>query len=486
MGTIFYLLVLLAVGVYIIAVGPFLRIKSFTFYVVTFGSLVFTTGTGVFVTNVTSPFMVLESFPALGAMNVAIFSYFYSGFKYGVGLAYEGAPLFVFGQTAFAIWEAFDYGKEDGPVRTSYGLATAMLVLTVLWIIHSVSYRLYGYRVDWRLEKRHPLSAAKIDQQDPRFHLGAAQGHPTWRTPFGQSSSVVMTALAWSIVRFVEQDLALQQCRPDWVFYTMLYGSPVLITLTILWNIFSGTRCRKITGLLGQSDGKDESNPSLIERMKRLYSWLMGQSDQVYSNNAGGSSTQIHYTNFSKYPGYISYKYFKDSNLRFARSGIKQCYVLEEYIQAAALQGMERNSLFVEEVPSSRLTKSHKCIGFFAWFLAQIGLIISAPAFFSLMVLTELIGILLEAHRIFKRLVETNVTNEDRDSAAKVIEQCFVGKQLEDSPRGWSNITDNVLTNVSAQTSTNLHTLLDNTGPAELYNMLFLIRNKKTQPDVQL
>nr|PNR63337.1 hypothetical protein PHYPA_001762 [Physcomitrium patens] len=291
-------------------------------------------------------------------MNVAVFSYFNAGFKYGVGLAYEGGPLFVFGATAFTIYKALADEKEHRSIQTGNNLAIAMLVFTGLWIIHSVSYRLYGYRVDWRLEKRWRLPDADNDQQDPRFHLGAAQGHPTWRTPLGQSTSVIMTALAWSMVRVVKQDLALQQCRPDWVFHTMLFGAPSLISFTIVWNIFHGTRCRKIIDLLGHGD---ELNPSLKQMWRRfrnlLKDLLRGRSDLP--------DPSTHYTKFSKYPGYISYKYFMDSNFRHKlpdsicydnNNERRRFYVLREYVQAAALQDMERNSLSVEIVPSSRLT----------------------------------------------------------------------------------------------------------------------------------
>lgn len=75
-GIIFYLLLLLAAGGYILASGQFRKLKIVTFWIITIGSLIFMTGTGVFVTNVTSPFMVLQSVSVLGAMNVAVFSYF--------------------------------------------------------------------------------------------------------------------------------------------------------------------------------------------------------------------------------------------------------------------------------------------------------------------------------------------------------------------------------------------------------------------------
>ena len=212
------------------------------------------TGTGVFVTTATSPFRVLQSVPALGAMNVAVFFYFYSGFQYAVGLAYEGGPLFVSIATTYTIWkEVAESIPENRFIRDGNRVALAMLVIAFLWIVHSVSYRLHGYRVDWRLQEY--LSCPDRDlgrdrRLNPNFQLGAAQGHPTWRTPMGQSSSVVLTALAWTVNILVKEDLAHQRCRPDWVLYVMLYGAPCLISVTILWNVFSGTRCRSIRKLL--------------------------------------------------------------------------------------------------------------------------------------------------------------------------------------------------------------------------------------------
>lgn len=94
------------------------------------------------------------------------------------------------------------------------------------------------------------------------------------------------------------------------------------------------------------------------------------------------------------------------------------------------------------------------------------------------MVVTEFLGIILEALG-FGILVETKVTDADRVSAAAVIEQCYVGQPLQGEPREWSQITAEVLNNDQAERSTNLHTFLDITGPAELYNVLFILGQKK-------
>ncbi|KAG0557011.1 hypothetical protein KC19_11G095300 [Ceratodon purpureus] len=501
-GTIAYLVILLCMGILILFAGLFrTKGKPFTFIFATTGSLVFMTLTGVFVVTVTSPFVVLQSVPALGAMNMAVFSYFFSGFRYGAGLGYECGPLVVFVTTAYALYKSIGLTPEDGPIRTSNNLALAMFAFTLSWIVHSVSYRLYGYRVEWRFGQRRHVEEGKLD---PRFHMGAAQGHPTWRTPMGQSTSVIMTALAWSVFRYVWKDLALQECRPDWVFYLMLGGGPILITLTVFWNIISGMRCRTVT--------------------------LVGSSARIISKRGGLQRSNSKIKN-STYPGFQIYKDFCEEN------------VWKAYVQAAALQWMERNSLFVEDVPDERLTWGDKIIGSIAWALALCGLIISSPVFFSLMIVVEILGKFFEALHL-KKLVQTELTDRDCISAAKVVEKCYVGENLHkeklreillkenqntekpgedqntkkpgedqntekpgedqntkkpgedqntekpgedqntkkpgedqntEKPRKWEDMFKK-LTDSNAQRSINLHTLLDNTGPVELYKLLHAIK----------
>ena len=186
-GVIVYLLLLLFAGVFILTVGPFVRAKSFTYWFVTIGSLIFTTGTGVFVTTATSPFPVLPSVPALGAMNVAVFFYFYSGFQYAVGLAYEAGPLFVFITTAYTIGkEVAESTPGNSSMRDGNMVTVAMLVIAFLWIGHSVSYRLYGYRVDWRLQmfrdaELHLQGVAEGDQRlNLNFQLGRRCAGPPY------------------------------------------------------------------------------------------------------------------------------------------------------------------------------------------------------------------------------------------------------------------------------------------------------------------
>jgi hypothetical protein len=97
-----YLLLLLVVGGYTVAVAPFLRMKNITYWITTVGSLIFVTGTGVFVT------------------------------------------------TSFTLLKTLQ-GSTHGPIRTANNLAICMLVFTFLWIVHSFSYRLQ-VRVSRRLE----------------------------------------------------------------------------------------------------------------------------------------------------------------------------------------------------------------------------------------------------------------------------------------------------------------------------------------------
>ncbi|KAG0557009.1 hypothetical protein KC19_11G095100 [Ceratodon purpureus] len=524
-GTISYLVLLIAVGCYILAVGPFLRMKNVTYWIITIGSLIFVTGTLMFVTNVTSPFMVLRSVPALGAMNVAVFFYFYAGFHYGVALAYESAPLVVFATTSFSICKALLRTTLDGPaIRTANNLALTMLVFTFLWIVHSISFRIYGYRVEWRLaykagpendqnQRRRdgPNSngqTARLYQdessvkepsiQDPRFQLGAAQGHPTWRTPMGQSTGLILTGLSWSMVKFIWEDVADQKCRPDLVFYTMLLGAPILITATIFWNVFSGTRCRKISG---QKITKADSivQGSTTSRTRRWLGNGLGQILPRFALKLLGLSEYAHtytYESWSivtgssqisdsdvatlraDYPGYNSYKYYFTGGFHgfWSRFWSRFNHVWSQYVQAAALQRMERNSLHIENVPDKRLLKTDKVIGCTACFLAHGGLLISFPGFFIMMGVAELVGRILEiCPTAFRILVETYVTTDDRQSAVEVVEKCYVGADVGEEKMTWNSMKDTVFgASCENRRSINLHTLLDNTGPCELYNLLTL------------
>ena len=76
-------------------------------------------------------------------------------------------------------------------------------------------------------------------------------------------------------------------------------------------------------------------------------------------------------------------------------------------------KGWTEISLFVEDVPQERLGKSDKIIGFLAWILAQGGLVMSIPGFFSLMLVAELVGRIFEAIN-FRRLVVTDVIQGER------------------------------------------------------------------------
>ena len=510
-GIVFYLLLLLFAGAFILTVGPFVRAKSVTYWVVTIGSLIFTTGTGVFVTTATSPFRVLQSVPALGAMNVAVFFYFYSGFQYAVGLAYEGGPLFVFIATAFTIMkEVVASDPENRFMRDGNRVALAMLVVAFLWIGHSVSYRLYGYRVDWRVQEFLWCSSSssrelRNDRRlNPNFQLGAAQGHPTWRTPMGQSSSVLLTALAWTVNILVKKDLARQRCRPDWVFNVMLYGAPCLISVTILWNVFSGTRCRRISKLLRLEQHPRAPDPEAPRRRPgRSFKRWIRSGLKFFSRPSsappiipvvGSIVTPRETSRQAYYPGskpYVDYKqcfssldHFKDWNLK----------VWGEYVQAAALQRMGRNTLFVERVPPNRLEWSDQIIGFLAWFSAQGGLVMSIPGFLILMLVTELLGVCFEFAG-FRIMVETEVTPSDRFGLAKVVDECHVGKDLEetlDKEHAFTQMcvqllgadegtgTCGVISEKTAR-SINLHTLLDNTGPCELYSFQHQISGSADQ-----
>ena len=92
-------------------------------------------------------------------------------------------------------------------------------------------------------------------------------------------------------------------------------------------------------------------------------------------------------------------------------------------------------------------------------------------------------------------MVETEVTPSDRFGLAKVVDECYVGKSLEetlDKERAFTQMCEQLLgadegtgtcgvISERAARSINLHTLLDNTGPCELYSFQHQISGSADQ-----
>ena len=109
---------------------------------------------------------------------------------------------------------------------------------------------------------------------------------------------------------------------------------------------------------------------------------------------------------------------------------------------------------------------------------------LSIPAFLILYLVSELLGVCFESVG-FSRMVETEVTLSDRFGLAKVVDECHVGKSLEETLDKETAFTEMCRQLLGADTETgrcgvisegtarsiNLHTLLDNTGPCELYSL---------------
>lgn len=211
----------------------------------------FTADRGWYV-NFNSPY-----YPIVGAMNVATFSYYFSSFQYSISLTHELAAATALVFSMLPVWSLltvrgnylvnFDESPaDDKGIRTMIWLVISMLLISLLWTLHSGVYRTIGYRASWitayNKEKERGWTGDTIRRM---WILAGAEGHPTWRTPTGQSFGLYLAVLAWCISITIRLDL---QCKDDlFLFHLLLWGSPVLLTLAVLtsqYTITSRASCK--------------------------------------------------------------------------------------------------------------------------------------------------------------------------------------------------------------------------------------------------
>lgn len=183
-------------------------------------------------------------YPIVGAMSVATFSYYFSSFQYSITLMHELAAATALVFSMFPVWTLLTMRvnslvkyetstADDKGIRRIVVEVILMLLISLLWTLHSSVYRTIGYRAAWitayNKEKERGWTG---DAMRRMWILAGAQGHPTWRTPTGQSFGLYLAVLAWSISITVRHDL---RCDDDLVlFHLLLWGSPVLLTLAVL------------------------------------------------------------------------------------------------------------------------------------------------------------------------------------------------------------------------------------------------------------
>ena len=190
-------------------------------------------------------------YPIVAAMDFAIFSFFFSGFQYSIGIGFEAAPIIMLIYTVFPLYRILSNARIDPRFVNSINAydqhehmprveAVIMLALALLWALHSAMYRTISYRAHWieawkkQKNVRHATGDADNAHMSRLWYLAAGHGHPTWHTPVGRSVGLLMLILCWSIV--VQSNNFLRKtCTDDFVlFRIMLYVPPILLTLAIL------------------------------------------------------------------------------------------------------------------------------------------------------------------------------------------------------------------------------------------------------------
>lgn len=190
-------------------------------------------------------------YPIVAAMDFAIFSFFFSGFQYSIGIGFEAAPIIMLIYTVFPLYRILSDARlapqlvnstdaSDQHEHLARVEAVIMLALALLWALHSAIYRTISYRAHWieawkkQENGRQATGDADNAHMSRLWYLAAGHGHPTWHTPVGRGVGLLMLILCWSIV--VQSNNFLKRtCTDDFVlFRIMLYMPPILLTLAIL------------------------------------------------------------------------------------------------------------------------------------------------------------------------------------------------------------------------------------------------------------
>ena len=210
-------------------------------------------------TGLTSYFLVIFSgqnldtilYPIVAAMDFAIVSYFFCGFQYSIRIGTEAAAVILLSFTIFPLYHILAVPVNVVPYLVTmdpeaYRIraeALVMLLLALIWAIHSAVYRTISYRAHWIAAWKKQTAPDSPDNPATRRHhmsslwFLAGKGHPTWHTTVGRSVGFLMLILAWTIVVQCRHFLT-QTCTDDFIlFRIMLYVPPALLTLAMLSTV---------------------------------------------------------------------------------------------------------------------------------------------------------------------------------------------------------------------------------------------------------
>ncbi|KAG0627821.1 hypothetical protein M758_2G230500 [Ceratodon purpureus] len=441
-----YIVVLTIAAFGMLIVGLSVKFKRLSFLISAFGTAIFATAvTGIYVTYVTSSFTYLQALvPAVGAMIIAVFSYFFAGFEYNVGVTYGSGPLVALLTAVIPIWKAVPENRDSNRV----GLT--MLFFAFLWVLHSVSFRVLGYRVLWR----HFEAPKRREAGNPVnvcYLLGAGQSHPTWKTPVGQTTCLLFMAFAWAIARAARHDLKNQQCEADWVLNAMIWIPPSLMTAAFVYILLSALRGRTI--VCNYPD--DHPRTGILNIIRNTIRAMWYTQERV-----------------GEYPGMQYYREFR----KFLRAS------LSHYKQVVALHRRGRNTYTIEVVPEDMVETLDKVIGTLAWLLALFGLLMGWPVTKAMSCMAHVLGKFLERLGLrwscFNWFVTTTVSEEHQEGAKRVLTASYVGPYEQSTSRMAKMRSDLNTADDETGRYINLPYLLDTISHEELHALL----NRPNEP----
>lgn len=210
-------------------------------------------------------------YPLIGTMFTTTFSYFFSGFQYSVSINYEASPIVLIVGTGYPLF----YQLISPNDKTSYFIGACgvlMVILSLLWILHSAIYRTVVYRAVWIRAWRQQLECSKSSKCDTTpssppdpaatttstdveraactspppassscqynmrnlWVLAAGQGHPTWRTTVGQGTAFYLIVLHCLCIWQGRHYLSEYCPTKIILFPMMLYSPPIFLTLSLI------------------------------------------------------------------------------------------------------------------------------------------------------------------------------------------------------------------------------------------------------------
>lgn len=215
-------------------------------------------------------------YPFSGTMFTTTFAYFFSGFQYSVSINYEAYPIVLVVRTGYPLFYRLLFpSPEEAKVSTNFigvcGLL--MVILSLLWILHSAFYTTVVYRAVWirawwqQSECSNspkgdttsssppdpaaittssdvelgactlpPVLSTELCQYNMRnlWVLAAGQGHPTWRTTVGQGTDFYLIVLNCLCIWQAQRHLS-DSCTANFILFPMMvYSPPIFLTLSVI------------------------------------------------------------------------------------------------------------------------------------------------------------------------------------------------------------------------------------------------------------